>query len=296
MIESPHGKLPGGATTEIGTATQRHSDADPGRSTVARIAVSFCALAAIIVFIVLGTWQVQRLSWKLDLIQRTEQRVHATPVSAPEPAAWSSVSASNDAYRHVRLTGVYLPQQSVRVQAVTDFGAGFWLLTPLRQANGAIVLINQGFVLAQRGPNGSNQAVCDDAATLANQSHLSTTITGLLRLSEPGGAFLRHNDPLAQRWYSRDVQAIARQQQLGQIAPYFIDIDGATNADGTPAQPNRQPSMHCPLGGLTVVSFQNNHLVYAVTWYALALMVAGAFGWAARSQRRATAGAINHSN
>ena len=85
-------------------------------------------------------------------------------------------------------------------------------------------------------------------------------MTGLLRLSEPDGAFLRANRPEEQRWYSRDVTAIARHNQLPaeRVAPYFIDAEAAANSDQWPAS------------GLTVVHFRNTHLVYAVTWYLLA--------------------------
>ena len=60
-----------------------------------------------IVFLVLlglGTWQVERRAWKLDLIARVDARVHAPPVPAPGPADWPRVGP-DDAYRHVRLSG-----------------------------------------------------------------------------------------------------------------------------------------------------------------------------------------------
>jgi surfeit locus 1 family protein len=63
------------------------------------------------------------------------------------------------------------------------------------------------------------------------------------------------------------------------VAPYFIDADAQSAAAGA------VPGAVKPVGGLTVVSFQNNHLVYAITWYVLALMVAGAFVWVWRDER-----------
>ena len=84
-------------------------------------------------------------------------------------------------------------------------------------------------------------------------------VSGLLRLTEPGGGFLRSNDPAARRWYSRDVAAIAAAARLAPpVAPYFIDADATPNPGGL------------PLGGLTVVRFRNAHLSYALTWFALA--------------------------
>ena len=81
-------------------------------------------------------------------------------------------------------------------------------------------------------------------------------------MSESGGAYLRSNEPAADRWYSRDVAAIAAARGLSNVAPYFID-----------AEASETPSTDAPVGGLTVIRFNNNHLQYALTWFALALMV-----------------------
>jgi len=218
-------------------------------------------IAPLFLFIGLGTWQIYRLQWKLALIERVESRVHAAAVPAPARAAWAGVNAASDEYRHVSLSGVFLDDQAVRVQAATALGAGFWVLTPLRLTDGSTVLVNRGFVEAEQqilpgSPRGQ-----------------SVKLDGLLRMSEPGGGFLRHNDPANGRWYSRDVQAIAQQQKLADVAPYFVDADAAQNVDKS-----------APVGGLTVVAFHNNHLVYALTWYALALMSAFAVFGLLRSQ------------
>ena len=101
-----------------------------------------------VLFVALGTWQVQRRAWKLDLIARVEQRVHAPAVPAPGPAQWPEVTAAADEYRHVTATGTFLDTSQTLVQAVTDLGAGYWVLTPLQAADGSIVLVNRGFVAA----------------------------------------------------------------------------------------------------------------------------------------------------
>ena len=217
-----------------------------------RPATLLVLLAVVIcLFVSLGTWQLYRLQWKLALIERVDSRAHAAPTAAPARAEWARVTAAADEYRHVSLSGVFLDDQAVRVQAATVLGAGFWVVTPLRQADGSLVLVNRGFVEPSQD------------ATPGSPRGQSVKLDGLLRMSEPGGAFLRHNDPADGRWYSRDVQAIAQQQKLADVAPYFVDADAAQNAGKS-----------APVAGLTVVAFHNNHLVYALTWYALALMSA----------------------
>jgi surfeit locus 1 family protein len=214
----------------------------------------------------LGTWQVERRAWKLALIERVEARVHAPAAAAPGSDAWPLVTAEAAEYRHVSATGEFLNDRDTLVQAATVKGPGYWVLAPFRTEQGFLVLVNRGFVPADRR---------DKNSRAAGDIGGRTTVTGLLRMTEPEGGFLRTNDPAGGRWYSRDVAAIAAAQGLADVAPYFIDADATPNAGGL------------PLGGLTVVAFPNSHLVYAITWYSLALMVAGAASWLAREEWRA---------
>ncbi|WP_284413916.1 SURF1 family protein [Acidovorax sp. SUPP3334] len=223
-----------------------------------------CALLVFATLVALGSWQVARRAWKLDLIERVEQRIHAAPVAPPSFADWqrSPDAARESEYLHVRLKGTFDHAKEVLVQANTTMGAGFWVVTPLRQADGTAVLVNRGFVPPEAR---------DPAARGVPAPQGNTEVVGLLRLSEPGGGFLRHNDPAGDRWFSRDVQAIAAVRGIAPVAPYFIDAEAAVHSA---AQPVANTSTQWPAGGLTVVRFPNSHLVYAITWYTLALMVA----------------------
>ncbi|MGN7802321.1 SURF1 family protein [Ensifer sp. 22521] len=226
-------------------------------SSRARLMMTGALLFLVAVFLTLGTWQVQRLYWKLDLIARVEARVGAPAVSAPAQSDWGAVNREKDEYRLVTATGTFSHDQTALVQAVTELGAGFWVLTPIRLEDGSTVLINRGFVPADRR---------DVAARGEGELDGTVTVTGLLRITEPGGAFLRSNDPASDRWFSRDVAAIAAAKGLHNVAPYFIDADAKPNPGGL------------PIGGLTIVRFRNSHLVYALTWFALATMsAAGAY-------------------
>nr|WP_206735142.1 SURF1 family protein [Bosea sp. Tri-44] len=215
---------------------------------------------ATLVFAGLGVWQLQRLSWKLDLIARVEQRLAAPPVAAPGPAQWDGITVAADEYRRVALQGRYLEAPETLTMAVTERGPGFWVLVPFRADAGFTILVNRGFV-----PEGQ-RAVAERRKVAGGEAK----VVGLLRLTEPDGGFLRANDATAGRWYSRDVAAIAQTRGLGQIAPYFVDADAAT-------EPGPLPQ-----GGMTQVGFRNTHLVYALTWFCLALMSVGAAGYLIR--------------
>jgi surfeit locus 1 family protein len=223
-----------------------------GRRIAALVLFDLVAVAIIAALVALSAWQFQRRTWKLDLIERIEARVNAPAVPAPGPDRWAGISAATDEYRRVEATGQWLDERAALVLAVTEHGGGYWVLAPFRRDDGTTVYVNRGFVPADSR----------DPASWRALPRQTVTVTGLLRLTEPRGTVLQSNDPAADRWYSRDVQAIAGSRGLGTVAPYFIDAERRPGEEGI------------PIGGLTVLKFTNNHLVYALTWAALAAMAA----------------------
>jgi len=212
----------------------------------------FCVCTA------LGIWQLQRLQWKNALIERVETRLNLPPVPAPPQSQWGQVTLESHEYRPVTIKGHFAENKDILVSTVTDYGSGYWLLTPLQQADGSYIFINRGFVpMAWR----------NQASRPANQSTpgQEIKITGLVRMSEGAGFFPRRNDPKRDRWYSRQLEAFALARDLENVAPYFIDADASLNQEGA------------PIGGLTIVTFRNTHLTYAITWFVIALGALAAF-------------------
>ena len=250
-------------TAKTTTATQ---PSRRGPSMTTRIVV--LALAAILFsgFCALGYWQIERRAWKLDLIARVDARVHGDAQPAPRRDDWANVSRERDEYCKVTVTGTYRNDLESHVYAATDYGAGYWVMTPLERDDGTIVMVNRGFVPTDR----RNPATRSDGMVDGQ-----VTVTGLLRLDEPVGTFMRDNVPGDDRWYSRDVRAMAEKRGLdaNDVAPYFIDGDGAEN----PAK--------LPVGGLTRISFPNNHMSYALTWFGMATLTLVA-AWIVLRQRR----------
>ena len=214
------------------------------------------ATALFVTLVGLGNWQMRRLDWKLDLVEAVETRASNTPVAPPS----DRVSADDHAYLRVFIEGVFLQDLSYLVKAVTGIGLGYWLMTPLRTNRGH-VWVNRGFVLT-----GAMTAEITEPVGVLR-------IEGLLRISEPGGTMLESNDPQAGRWYSRDVHALSEHAGLNDAAPYFIDADHM-------GDPNKWPR-----GGLTILTFQNPHLVYALTWYTMAALFLGAMVYVIRRRR-----------
>lgn len=228
------------------------------------------ALGAALLFvglILLGNWQLRRLAWKHELIAHVAERAHAPAGPLPARANWSAVTAASDEYRHVRLAGRFLNGQETLVKASTELGSGYWVLTPLRLADGGLLLVNRGFV-----PEAMRAPATRPAAPEGEQQ-----LSGLLRISESAGMWPRRNDAAAGRWYSREVAAIAAARGLQDVAPFFVDADAGADPEAWPR------------GGLTVLVFQDKHLGYALTWYGLAALLLLGAAIVAREERRVRA-------
>ncbi|MEM5478047.1 SURF1 family cytochrome oxidase biogenesis protein [Pacificibacter sp. AS14] len=215
--------------------------------------VTILLLAGIMLvgMIVLGNWQVRRLAWKLDLIEAVETRAFGEPAAAPNGGA--------PEYLRIFTSGILIHDKSLRVKAVTEIGPGFWIMTPLETA-GKTIWINRGFV-----PSTLNQ---DQWTRPEGQ----VEVIGLARLDQPGGTLLERNQPETGRWVSADLVEMSRAVGLDNVQTgYFID------AEATPAPP-------WPRGGLTRLAFQNTHLIYALTWYAMAALFLGAIIYVVRDR------------
>lgn len=239
------------------------------RATVARPLIRWALLGFLIAatagFIALGVWQVERLQWKRDLIARVDARVHATPAPLPASSSWAALDSADDEYRRVTATGRLLHTQEVAVYATTERGPGYWIMTPLVTGDGT-VWVNRGYVdNAHRSRE--SRARHDETRTVS--------VTGLLRLPERHGVFLRANVPGEDRWYTRAPDEFSAARDVdGATAPFFIDAQ------------DRIDSGNWPVPGMTMVAFRDNHLSYAMTWFGMALLGLLATGFVVRSEFR----------
>jgi surfeit locus 1 family protein len=225
------------------------------------------SLAALAVLVSLGTWQMQRLSWKENLIATISARVNAPAKPLPPANTWPSLDVSANEYRPFAARGRFRHQNEVQVYTVLSepkgsfSGAGFWVLTPFELEDGGIVVVNRGFV---------PQELKTPATRTEGQTFGATRVTGLLRAPEQANYFTPANDPSKNAWYRRDPAGIARAFDLTDVAPFMLDATGEYRPDMLP-QPNE-----------TKLTFSNNHLGYALTWYGLACTLIGvfsAFAW-----------------
>jgi surfeit locus 1 family protein len=215
---------------------------------------------ALLVLLGLGTWQVERLHWKNGLIAERTARTTAAPISLPAAGAQLSPQALADLdFRHATVAGQFLHDREMYLAARTMQGAvGYQVVTPLRQADGSIVLVNRGWVPGD----------CKDPTKRA-EGQLSgpVAVAGAIRRPARQHWLQPDNEPAKNVWFWNDLGAMARHAGIApeRLVPVFLEAASTPNPGGL------------PVGGQTRVNLPNDHLQYAITWYALAIGLAAIY-------------------
>jgi surfeit locus 1 family protein len=197
----------------------------------------------------LGSWQIERLFWKRELIAQRQTALAAAPVAAPR----SLEDARGMEFHHVTDEGVFLHDKEIFLGATSEAGRnGYQVLTPLQEPGGRIVFVNRGFIPAE---------LKDPTTRSAGQIAGTVLVAGLLRLppAEKPAWFLPYNRADLNYWFWVDLPAMAIVDRLDRVAPFYIDADTTPNPGGWPK------------GGVTRLQLPNDHLQYAITWFSLAV-------------------------
>ena len=232
----------------------------PGSLTVVGLAI----------LIGLGVWQLDRKAWKEGLIDSLRQRLSAPAVAFPAPDRWNRLTQAADEFRRVRFRAGFLHAQEALVYTVGSAlrpdvsGPGYWVFTPAKLADGAIVVVDRGFV-----PEGRR----DPKARAAGQVEGTVEIVGALRWPEEGGWFAPEPDRARRQWFVRDHVSMAQALGWGRVAPFHV------------AQEAPVPPGGLPKPGRLTADLRNQHLQYALTWFGLAIVLASVFVFWVRARR-----------
>jgi len=213
------------------------------------LGLTAAVLISLAILIGLGAWQVQRLSWKQDLLARIAAMENAQPIPAEQALARIARGEDMDFHRvravcpglgrapWLELYGLHEGQSGVRLISACRIEAG-----PYRS-----VLVDRGFVadtISARPPR-------DPAAAEP------VVVDAVIRTPEQPSAFAAANTEL--RWFRRDVPDMAAALGAPQPAPVFLMAETSTNPEWQALKP------------LPVSSgISNRHLEYALTWFGLA--------------------------
>jgi surfeit locus 1 family protein len=199
----------------------------------------------------LGFWQLERRQQKLALIARVEGHMASAPVSLD---AALTLDADSAQYRRVMLRGRFDHAKEAYVFTAAPGGdAVYHVLTPFID-RGRVMLVDRGEV-----PKAKRDPATRAEANVPGE----TEVTGVWRVPDPPGAFTGKPDLAHRIWYARDLAGIAAADGLVLAAPVLVEADATPNPGGWPR------------GGQTVVTFRNEHLNYAITWFCLAAGLLG---------------------
>lgn len=190
------------------------------------------------ILVALGTWQMQRLDWKLGVLTDIEYRISAAPEPLPV-----MVSPEDDKYQPVALRGEILAGEIRVLVSRKQIGAGYLIVSPFR-TNDRLILLDRGFT---RDEN-------KDAARTVG----AVEVVGNLHWPDDRNSSTPDNDIDANIWFARDIGAMAEQLGTEPLLVVARKID--------PQDPNIEP-MPVDTAGIP-----NDHLQYAITWYSLAVV------------------------
>ena len=214
--------------------------------------ISLAAGAVFLVLVALGSWQLQRLGWKQDRIDERQGRAMGETVELT--AALAGPGYFN--FRPVWLSGQFLHEKELLLAARSfDRRVGWQVITPLALEGGGAVLVNRGWIPHDK----------QDAALRAEgQLEGAVRVRGLVRTEQPQGTFQPDNRLEEGVWYWVDIDAMGDAVGLD-VLPIVVEADATANPGGL------------PIGGQTRLEVPNDHLQYALTWYALAFILAVIF-------------------
>ncbi|XP_022622175.1 surfeit locus protein 1 [Seriola dumerili] len=221
----------------------------------------------------LGTWQVKRRQWKMQLIDDLTKLTNAEPIPLPlDPQELNNLE-----YRRVRVRGQYdhskelyiLPRSPVdpekeareagQLSSSGETGAN--VITPFHCTDlGITILVNRGYVPRQK---------IRPETRMKGQVEGEVEVVGVVRLTEIRKPFVPNNDVERNRWHYRDLEAMS---SVTGAEPVFIDADFGSTIPGG------------PIGGQTRVTLRNEHMQYIVTWYGLC--AATSYMWYAKFIKR----------
>jgi surfeit locus 1 family protein len=233
---------------------------------------SVFVLVALVALVGLGTWQIQRKTWKETVIDTLQRRLSAPPTVLPPREHWAGLDPSEHEFRRVKFSAVFAPGEEALVYSGGSAlrsdvsGPGYWVFAPARSEAGATIVVNRGFV-----PEGRRDPATRDAAGPSRPVDL----IGAMRWPERRGWFAPTDSPGQNLWFLRDHVAIAAVKGWGEVAPFYIELE------------DPQPSGGLPRASALKVNLRNEHLQYAITWYGLAVALTVMFVFWLRGRRTA---------
>lgn len=205
------------------------------------------SIPLLILVIVLGVWQLERLEWKQGILEKIERNLQDAP--SPLPANLEDPAALE--YSFVRVSGTYMHDKESQLGARYYDGAlGYQLLTPMKLADGRVVLVNRGWV-----PKGQMEQSLRPETLQEGVEE----VDAIIRIPNRRNMFTPENSPADDRWFWVELSALEQKTGLD-FEDVVLERVGKRGGG-------------LPIPGTKKVDIRNDHFMYALTWFGLAIVV-----------------------
>ncbi|MBL4588759.1 MAG: SURF1 family protein [Alphaproteobacteria bacterium] len=210
------------------------------------IGATIATLISTIILCALGTWQIQRLEWKQELLQNLEREYAKDPSSQSLEIEDFQKITKNDV-RYGTVTGHFLDEKEVVVgPRIHAEQSGYGLYTPLELSTGGVVLIYQGWIAKTK----KEPRERSESQTLGN-----VTIEGTARYVPKGWRFGIKNSPEKDGWIYIDMDDIAHAKEIDTLPPVIFYAESMS------------PEIEMIRKDQEKWFPKNNHQQYAIFWF-----------------------------
>ena len=185
----------------------------------------------------LGSWQLYRLNWKLDLISEIENSLKINPVELSK--------SNNQNYLRIKTSGTVDFDKQIYLYNLNNSGKpGFEVINPILIGN-ENYLLNRGWIPFDKKDKAE--------INLINTNH----IIGTLKKQSKANSFKPENDIEKNYWFTLDRDDIFSYTGK-KFSKYIIYING---------------DYKTPEPKVITANISNNHKKYAITWFSMAISI-----------------------
>ena len=191
-------------------------------------------IAAMILMLKLGFWQIERLEWKESILAQIDAQ--EAVIAEETPLNLNNVAE----YQRGYINGHYLKKYAILIEPKTnDKGdIGYHLIYPFKTSDGHILLVNWGWHRGETFPVPSYQKF--------------TKLVGYLQHPPEKNRFSPANNPNQNRWYRIDIQQVEKFYDLKNIHQMVFHRLNTGDSE------------------LSIPRPRNNHMQYAIFWFTMA--------------------------
>ena len=208
-------------------------------------------ITGVAILLGLGFWQLQRLSWKTELNQSRLAAARRPPIVVGEDGLLPPQAAD---FVRLRAIGKFNYERQAFVLARTAAGEfGYHLLTPLELPSGEFLIVDRGWL-----PDSLKGEILRAS---------DGVVEGYVRGGTPKkNFFVPNNDAESGFWSHINIPQMAAAMGIEGESPSYYLHASEIGTEGR--YPRPQPPQ---------LTLRNEHLQYAITWFAMAIALLTVF-------------------